>query len=82
MPRLLDPVTDLAEIEKIIKSSHFVEATLGEKRKIVSNVKDANIVVHKTEFGTIDMYWLFCESNFKRKKVFREGGGVYFFIKE
>ena len=80
MPRLLDPVTDLEEIEKIIKSSHFVEATLGEKRKIVSSVKDANIAVHKTAFGTINIYGLFIDPSFKRRKAFREGGGVYFFV--
>ena len=80
MPRLLDPVADLAEIERILNSSHLLSIWKG--KKIVNNVKDATIVFHESADGRIGGYSLFTVPNFKRKKEFREGGGVYFFICE
>ena len=78
MPRLLDPVTNLEEIEKILNSTHWLE--MYRKKKIVSSVKEATIVIHENADGQISIYSTWNEPNFKRKKSFREGGGVYFFI--
>ena len=78
MPRLLDPVTDLEEIEKILNSTHWLE--MYRKKKIVSSVKEATIVIHENADGLITVYSTWNDPHFKRKKLFREGGGVYFFL--
>ena len=71
MPRILDPVTDLKEIESILNSTHWLE--MYRKKKIVSSVKEATIVVHEDADGRISVYSTWNNPHFKRKKSFREG---------
>ena len=79
MPRLLNNETDLKEIESILNSTHWLE--IFRKNKIVNNINDSSFIIHENADGFITIYSTFNEPNFKRKKSFREGGGVYFFLK-
>ena len=79
MPRLLDPVTDLEEIKSILNSTHWLE--MHRKREIVSSAKEATLVIHENADKPTAEYSTWNNPHFKRKKSFREGGGVYFFLK-
>ena len=79
MPRLLNSETDLKEIESILLKSHWLK--IFRKRKIVNNINDSDLAIHENADGFITVYSTFNDQNFKRKKLFREGGGVYFFLK-